>query len=98
MANKGFIVEHPHTGQRVTVAEMETEFGINFETLADRWKKGHRGDDLIAPVPERRKNNSERFTASYKRAQSQRQFTRWLTTPSGRLSTRLFRDYAGGAA
>lgn len=94
---KPLVIPHPITDKPVGLDVLARETGINYSTLKCRWDADYRGPELIEPVSEHQTlTPNQRHAARVSRARAQ--FHAWLGTTTGRLSTRLFRDFSGGAA
>lgn len=93
------IIEHPMTGEPTTFSALASFSGIAKDTLKYRYHQlNQRGPELI----ELPTGNHYKRTKTSSRAERVRKFQRdlnaWLASPSGRLSTHLFRDFRRGAA
>ncbi|MGP9633735.1 hypothetical protein ACT3R7_11780 [Halomonas sp. AOP43-A1-21] len=79
--SKAIYVEHPTTGESVTLRQLALSAGFSPVTVSRRYKDGKRGADLIAPLPPQSKtlskNNLARRRAAEK-GQNLRAYTRQL--------------------
>lgn len=50
---KPTLVDHPRTGEKVSLGQLAASEGLERVTVARRYKKGKRGMELIETVPER---------------------------------------------
>lgn len=92
-------IEHPATGHPVTFRQLSAETGLHENTLRKRYYDGKRGDTLVAQVDQRYSDIRKAASSpANKRQRFLADVNAFLRSPTGRLTTHLFRDFRRGAA
>ncbi|GAB2798864.1 hypothetical protein GCM10027040_27210 [Halomonas shantousis] len=90
-------IADPTTGETVSLKELAARHGCNYSSMKGRYHRGRRDWDLIRASPRGRIQEEAKRREVMVHHTNRIALERFMSSPQGRLTTRLFKDYGRAA-